>query len=115
MITQFVWTTYICFLTVIPLLLEWGLFRKVVTHLAHQCAMSYGIPADLGIVCLALACLYSFVIPELVVRTTALFHPSLSQRLKLGFHHLQQLFPGKVLYMQQPPSSYVTRLIIFRI
>lgn len=95
MITQFVWTTYICFLTVIPLLLEWGLFRKVVTHLTHQCTMSYGgIPADLGVASLALACLYSFVIPELVVRTTALFHPTLSQRLKLGFHHLQQLFPG---------------------
>ncbi|KAJ8657452.1 hypothetical protein O0I10_006754 [Lichtheimia ornata] len=57
--------------------------------------MSYGgIPADLGVASLALACLYSFVIPELVVRTTALFHPTLSQRLKLGFHHLQQLFPA---------------------
>lgn len=94
MIAQFVWTTYICFLTVIPLLLEWSLFRKVVTHLTHQCAMSFGIPADLGVVSLALASLYTFVVPELVVQTAALFHSRVSERLKLGFHQLQQLFPG---------------------
>ncbi|CDS08111.1 hypothetical protein LRAMOSA02060 [Lichtheimia ramosa] len=56
--------------------------------------MSFGIPADLGVVSLALASLYTFVVPELVVQTAALFHSRVSERLKLGFHQLQQLFPA---------------------
>ncbi|KAI9310088.1 hypothetical protein BX666DRAFT_2011926 [Dichotomocladium elegans] len=94
MSSQSVLTAYLCFLVIIPLLVEWNTFRNAVNTITHQLLSQYTVPADLATISLAFACFYTFVLSDFIINIVATIDHRLSIRLRGGFHSLQQLFPA---------------------